>query len=72
MRLLTIAATSAALALAACSQPAEPTAPAETPIAITAPSGEYAIDQTHATVNVSVKHFGPRSTPSGLTAFRAR
>lgn len=58
MRLLTIAATSAALALAACSQPAEPTAPAETPIAITAPSGEYAIDQTHATVNVSVKHFG--------------
>jgi len=56
MRTLSIAA--AALALAACSQPAEtPTAP-ETPIAINAPSGEYTLDPTHTIVSLRVKHFG--------------
>lgn len=58
MRLLTIAAASAALALAACTQPAEAPAPSETPVAVNAPSGEYTLDPTHAIVSVRVKHFG--------------
>jgi len=52
-------ATAAAIALAACSQPA-PTAPAEQPaqIAVSAPSGAYQLDPNHTTITATVKHFG--------------
>ncbi len=51
-------AAAAALALAACSQPAEPPAPPPADVTIDAPSGEYAIDPHHTTVNVRALHFG--------------
>lgn len=58
MKPLHFAAAAAALAFAAaCTQPAETVAP-ETPAAINAASGEYAIDPTHTTVTLRVKHFG--------------
>lgn len=56
MRLILAAA---ALALAACTQPT-PQAPAgpPTPVAIDAPSGEYALDPTHSSLVVRASHFG--------------
>jgi polyisoprenoid-binding protein YceI len=46
-------------ALAACSQPAPaPQAPAEQPIQIEAPSGQYTLDPNHSTVTVSARRFG--------------
>jgi polyisoprenoid-binding protein YceI len=57
MRLL-LAAT-AVLALAACNQPAETPATSEpAPVAVNAPSGEYALDPNHSTVTVRAQHFG--------------
>ena len=49
----------ATLTLAACSQPAEtgPEGPPQ-PVTIEAPSGEYALDQNHTTINVRARHFG--------------
>jgi polyisoprenoid-binding protein YceI len=49
----------AALALAACSQPAEkgPDAP-PAPVVVEAPSGEYALDANHSTVTARALHFG--------------
>lgn len=71
-----IAAT--ALALAACNQPAEtPAAPEPAPIAVNAPSGEYALDPHHSTVTVRAQHFGLASytlrfnTLSGTLNFNA-
>lgn len=50
----------AALALAACSQPAEtPGTPApEAQLPVNAPSGDYALDPNHSTITVSVRRFG--------------
>ncbi len=50
----------AALALAACSKPAEaPGTPApEAQLPVNAPSGDYALDPNHSTVTVSVRRFG--------------
>ncbi len=57
MKAWTIAA--AALALVACSQPAETDAPpAAPPAEVNAPTGTYVLDPTHTTVSVRVKHFG--------------
>lgn len=58
MKTWTIAAAAAALALAACSQPAEaPQAPAQaTPINV--PTGAYTLDPYHSTITARVKHFG--------------
>lgn len=48
----------AALALAACSQPAPaPEAPAA-PVTVNVPTGEYALDPYHTTMIVRVPHFG--------------
>jgi len=58
MRLGTIAAATAAIALAACTQPAAPPAPEPAPVAIEAPSGEYSIDPNHSTITVRALHFG--------------
>ncbi|HYD89053.1 MAG TPA: YceI family protein [Vitreimonas sp.] len=57
MKIWTVAA--AAIALAACSQPAQ-TAPEEQPaqVAVNAPSGTYQLDPNHTTVTVRAKHFG--------------
>ncbi len=57
MKPWTVAA--AALALAACSQPATkaPDAPAP-PVTIEAPSGQYTLDANHSTVTARVMHFG--------------
>ncbi|HRO04730.1 MAG TPA: YceI family protein [Terricaulis sp.] len=63
MKTLTIAAAAAALALAACTPATAPSAPAEAAIPITAPSGEYSIDSTHAVVTVKVRHFGVSTYP---------
>lgn len=53
-------AAAAAIMLAACSQPAStaPETPAETAIAVNAPSGAYTLDPHHTTVTVRAKHFG--------------
>lgn len=51
-------AAAAALALAACNQPAETPATTETPVAVNAPSGEYALDPNHTTITVRAQHFG--------------
>ncbi|MGQ0531317.1 MAG: YceI family protein [Caulobacteraceae bacterium] len=51
-------AAAAALTLAACNQPAEPPATTETPIAVSAPSGEYALDPNHTTLTIRAQHFG--------------
>ncbi|MEZ5960314.1 MAG: YceI family protein [Hyphomonadaceae bacterium] len=57
MRLLLAAA--AALSLAACNQPAETPATTEAPpVAVNAPSGEYALDPNHSTVTIRAQHFG--------------
>lgn len=50
----------AALALAACSKPAEaPGTPApEAQLPVNVPSGDYALDPNHSTVTVSVRRFG--------------
>jgi polyisoprenoid-binding protein YceI len=58
MKTWTLAAAAAALALAACTQPAKaPEAPAQaTPINV--PSGAYTLDPHHTTVAARVKHFG--------------
>jgi len=47
----------AALALAACSRPAETEAP-PAPAAVNVPTGTYQLDPAHTTVTVRVKHFG--------------
>ena len=46
----------AAMGLAGCALGAETTAPES--VAVEAPSGEYALDPTHASVTVRVSHFG--------------
>lgn len=51
-------AATAALALAACSQPAEEAPPTAAPVTVNAPSGEYALDANHSTVTVRARHFG--------------
>lgn len=56
MKYVTFAA--AALALAACSQPAPTEAPPPAPAVVNVPTGEYALDPNHTTINVRVKHFG--------------
>lgn len=48
----------AALALAACSQPAEPPPPEAPAVTIDAPSGDYALDVNHTTVTARALHFG--------------
>lgn len=49
----------AALALAACTQPAStPEAPTPQQIPVEAPSGQYTLDPHHTTVTVSARHFG--------------
>jgi polyisoprenoid-binding protein YceI len=50
----------AALALAACNQQPQTKAPEgpPTPVAIDAPSGEYALDPTHSSIVVRANHFG--------------
>lgn len=48
----------AALALAACSQPAETPPPPAAPVTVAAPSGEYTLDVNHTLVAASVLHFG--------------
>lgn len=69
----------AALALAACSQPAttgEAEAPAA-PATINVPTGEYALDPHHSTVTARVQHFGLSNyvlrfnSVSGLLIFNA-
>ncbi|MBC7769124.1 MAG: YceI family protein [Phycisphaerales bacterium] len=59
MKSWTIAA-AAALALAACSQPAPtaPEAPAEAAIPINVTTGTYELDSNHTTVTVRTRHFG--------------
>lgn len=76
MKVWTIAAV--ALALAACSPTAPTTeAPPETPVAVNAPSGEYALDPYHTNVLVQVTHFGLShytlrfNTASGVFNFNA-
>lgn len=52
-------AAAAALALAACNQQAGPPATTEAPpVAVNAPSGQYALDPNHTTVTVRAQHFG--------------
>lgn len=54
-----IVAATAALALAACSRPAETPAEPTTPApAIEVPSGQYTLDPHHSTVTVRALHFG--------------
>ena len=50
----------AALALAACSQPATTTTetPVEAARPVEVPSGQYTLDPTHTTVTVNARHFG--------------
>jgi polyisoprenoid-binding protein YceI len=48
----------AAAALAACSQPAQKSEEPPAPVTVQAPSGEYALDPNHSTINVSARHFG--------------
>lgn len=57
MKTWTLAA--AALALAACSQPAQKAdAPPEAPVAVNIPTGEYPLDPNHTTIQVRALHFG--------------
>lgn len=64
MKLLFASTGVAVLALAAaCSPAAEPTATAQaaatvTPITISAPAGEYAVDTNHASITASLQHLG--------------
>ncbi|MGH6949532.1 MAG: YceI family protein [Vitreimonas sp.] len=52
-------AAAAALALAACTQPAStPEAPQPQQIPVEVPSGQYTLDPHHTTVTVSARHFG--------------
>lgn len=51
-------AAAAALALAACSQPAEEAPPPAAPVTIEAPSGAYTLDQNHTTLTARALHFG--------------
>jgi polyisoprenoid-binding protein YceI len=51
-------AVAAALALAACSQPAPEAPPPEAAPTVQAPSGEYALDANHSTLTVRALHFG--------------
>ncbi|MEQ1619138.1 MAG: YceI family protein [Terricaulis sp.] len=55
-----IALIAAALALAACNPQPQPEAAQgpPTPVAIDAPSGEYALDPTHSSILVRANHFG--------------
>ncbi len=48
----------AAVALAACTPPAETPAPTPQPVDVAAPSGEYALDPNHSTLTVRARHFG--------------
>lgn len=48
----------AALGLAACSQPATETPTPPAPAVVNVPTATYALDPSHATVSVQVKHFG--------------
>lgn len=60
MRSILLAA-AAALTLAACTQAANeapPPAPEPTAIAIEAPTGEYALDRTHASLTIRANHLG--------------
>ncbi|MGE0740011.1 MAG: YceI family protein [Hyphomonadaceae bacterium] len=58
MKSWTLAA-AAALALAACSQPANTTTePPPAAVEVSVPSGEYPLDPNHTTVIVRAKHFG--------------
>jgi polyisoprenoid-binding protein YceI len=57
MRLLTIVAAAAAVALAACTPPAETPETPPAPVAVNAPSGEYTLDPNHSTVTVRALHF---------------
>ncbi len=56
MKIWTFAA--GALALAACSQPAETPAPEPQAIAINIPTGAYPLDPHHTTLHVRARHFG--------------
>lgn len=57
MKVWTIAA--AALALSACTAPEEKAdTPAETAIAVNAPSGAYTLDPHHTTITARAQHFG--------------
>lgn len=58
----------AALALVACTQPAEnaPPAPPE-PVAIDAPSGDYTLDPVHSSVIVRANRFGLSNYPVRMT-----
>ncbi|MGE0596522.1 MAG: YceI family protein [Hyphomonadaceae bacterium] len=61
MRLAFIAAPLAAVALAACNQQTAETpepAPEEQATPIEAPSGEYTLDKTHASLTLRANHFG--------------
>ena len=58
MKFWTVAATAAALGLAACSQPAETPPPPAVEVTVEAPSGEYAVDVNHTTVTARALHFG--------------
>lgn len=78
MKSWTIAAAAAALALAACSPPAqEAPAPAEQQLPVNVASGEYALDPHHTTVTIRARHFGLASytlrfnTVSGTLNFNA-
>lgn len=51
-------ALAAAAALMACQQPADNEDEAPAPVTVTAPSGEYALDQHHSTLIVRAPHFG--------------
>lgn len=51
-------AAAAALALAACTQPAPSAPEPAAPPVVNAPTGEYAIDPGHTTVTARVNHFG--------------
>lgn len=56
-----LAAAAAAFTLGACTQAANAPAPAPAPeaaIAIEAPSGEYALDKTHASLSIRANHLG--------------
>lgn len=56
MKIWTAAA--AALALAACSQPAQEGPAPIAPVTVNVQSGEYVLDANHSTVTVRARHFG--------------
>lgn len=69
-----IALIAAALALVACNQGPQQKAPAgpPTPVAIDAPSGEYALDPTHSSIVVRANHFGLSHYTLRLTGLSGR